>query len=65
MKRFRVWEWIAVTFILIGALNWGLIGFFRFDLVAALFGIFTIPARVIYALVGLAGIYFIIYLIES
>ncbi|HVW29242.1 MAG TPA: DUF378 domain-containing protein [Polyangiaceae bacterium] len=41
---------------IIGALNWGLIGFFNFNLVAAIFGDRSAAARVIYALVGLAGI---------
>lgn len=48
---------IALTLVIIGAVNWGLIGFFRFDLVAALFGNMTAFSRVIYSLVGLAGLY--------
>ncbi|WP_142413157.1 DUF378 domain-containing protein [Hathewaya massiliensis] len=48
---------IALTLVVIGAINWGLIGFFRFDLVAALFGNMTAFSRVIYSLVGLAGLY--------
>jgi uncharacterized protein len=44
--------------VVVGALNWGLWGFFQFDLVAALFGgNATMMARVIYSLVGLAGVY--------
>lgn len=51
---------IALVLVVIGAINWGLIGFFSFNLVAAIFG--TSPAgiavqRIIYALVGLAGVY--------
>lgn len=49
---------LALTLIIIGAINWGLIGFFKFDLVSTLFGG---PAswisRIIFALVGLAGLY--------
>lgn len=49
---------IALTLIIVGAINWGLIGFFRFDLVAALFGgMDTAGSRIVYALVGLAGLY--------
>jgi len=48
---------VASVLILIGALNWGLVGFFDFDLVAFLFGQMTTVSRIIYALVGLAGIY--------
>lgn len=48
----------ALALIIIGAINWGLIGFFRFDLVAAIFGGQAAGfSRFIYALVGLAGLY--------
>lgn len=47
----------ALVLVIIGAINWGLIGFFRFDLVAALFGGQTAAfSRIIYALVGLSGL---------
>jgi hypothetical protein len=47
--------------IIIGAINWGLIGFFQFDLVAAIFGgQNAVISRIIYALVGLAGLWSII-----
>lgn len=51
-------NWIALTILIIGALNWGLIGFFGFDLVTSIFGgsMFWI-ARVIFGVVGLAGLY--------
>ena len=47
----------ALLLVIIGAVNWGLIGFFQFDLVAALFGYMTAFSRIIYALVGIAGLY--------
>lgn len=53
---------IALVLVIIGAINWGLIGFFNFDLVAALFGTMTAFTRVIYALVGIAGLYSISFL---
>ena len=53
---------VAYVLIIIGALNWGLIGFFNFNLVAWLFGEMTTISRIIYALVGLAGIYGIVAL---
>ena len=46
----------CLFFTIIGAINWGLIGLFNFDLVATLFGPMTVAARVIYTLVGIAGI---------
>lgn len=41
---------------LIGALNWGLVGFFQFDLVAWLFGSMTMLSRFVYAVIGVAGL---------
>ncbi len=50
--------WIALLLTVIGALNWGLWGFFQFDLVAMLFkGNTTMAARVVYSIIGLAGLY--------
>ncbi|MBQ7764763.1 DUF378 domain-containing protein [bacterium] len=46
----------AYVLVLIGALNWGLIGLFGFDLVAAIFGDMTIMSRIIYSLVGVSAI---------
>jgi uncharacterized membrane protein YuzA (DUF378 family) len=48
---------IAFILVVIGGLNWGLVGFFKFDLVAWLFGDMSVVSRVVYALVGLAAIY--------
>ncbi|BCZ28717.1 DUF378 domain-containing protein [Claveliimonas bilis] len=50
---------IALTLVIIGAINWLLIGIFRFDLVAFLFGNLTWISRIIYTLVGLCGLYLI------
>lgn len=48
---------IALVLIIVGALNWGLVGLFQFDLVAALFGgQESMLARIVYVLVGLAGV---------
>lgn len=48
---------VAYALLVIGALNWGLVGFFRFDLVAGIFGELTILSRIVYALVGIAALY--------
>lgn len=54
---------IAWILVIIGAVNWGLIGFFQWDLVAAIFGgQGAVVSRIIYALVGLAGIWSIFLL---
>jgi uncharacterized membrane protein YuzA (DUF378 family) len=50
-------DYILLTVVIIGAINWGLIGFFRFDLVAFLFGNMTWLSRIVYALVGIGGLY--------
>ncbi|MFQ9511231.1 MAG: DUF378 domain-containing protein [Lachnospiraceae bacterium] len=52
-------DYTALVITIIGAINWGLIGFFRFDLVAFLFGDMTLISRIIYAVVGIAGLYLI------
>jgi len=49
---------VAMILVIIGAINWGLIGFFQWDLVAAIFGgQAAVVSRIIYALVGLAGLW--------
>lgn len=50
-------DYTALTLTIIGAVNWGLIGIFRLDLVSLLFGNMTWISRIVYALVGLAGLY--------
>ena len=47
---------IAYILVIIGAINWGLIGFFNFDLVAAIFGEMSVMSRIIYGLVGISDI---------
>lgn len=47
---------IVLTLVIIGALNWLLIGLFKFDLVAMLFGELSVLSRIIYTLVGISGI---------
>lgn len=47
----------CLTLTIIGAINWGLIGFFNFNLVAFIFGSMSWISRIIYALVGLSGLY--------
>ncbi|NCN86847.1 DUF378 domain-containing protein [archaeon] len=48
---------VALILVLIGALNWGLVGIFSFDLVAGIFGAMSVVSRIIYSLVGVAAIY--------
>ncbi len=50
-------DYTALTIVIIGAVNWGLIGFFSFDLVAFIFGNMSWISRIVYALVGICGLY--------
>ena len=57
---------LALILVIVGALNWGLIGLLQFDLVATLFGgMDSMLSRIIYALFGLAGIYAIKFLVTE
>ncbi len=57
---------IALTLVIIGAINWGLIGLFQLDLVAWLFGgAATLVSRIVYTLVGLGGIWSISLLFKD
>jgi len=50
---------ISYILIIVGALNWGLVGFFKLDLVQFIFGEMTFLSRLIYSLVGLSGLYLV------
>ena len=52
----KVLYYIALTLAIIGAINWLLIGLFNFDLVATIFGAMSVMSRIIYVLVGIAGL---------
>ena len=60
MKGMKSLDMVVWTLLAIGGLNWGLVGFFNFDLVAAIFGEMSILSRIVYALVGLSAIYDIV-----
>jgi len=60
MKKMGTIGWVAFVLVIIGALNWGLVGFFGFDLVEAIFGDMSTVSRIVYALVGLSGLYLVI-----
>ena len=57
----KVLDCIALTITIIGAVNWGLIGFFDFNLVATIFGSMSWLSRIVYALVGISGLYLITF----
>ena len=56
-------DWISkatMTLVIIGGLNWGLMGIFNFDLVAFLFGHLSVLSRIIYILIGLASVWMLL-----
>ncbi len=56
-EKMKIIDKIALVLIIIGAVNWGLVGLFSFNLVDTLFGVSSVISRIIYALVGLSGLW--------
>lgn len=50
-------DYIALILVIVGTLNWGLIGILQFDLVRVLFGDMTLLSRLVYVIIGVAGLY--------
>lgn len=57
MQKLNVVDIVAVVLVVIGGLNWGLVGLVNIDVVAAIFGAMSVITRIVYVLVGLAAIY--------
>ncbi len=60
MKKLNVLDWIALILLIVGGLNWGLVGVFDFDLVAMIFGAMSALARIVYVIVGLSAVYILV-----
>lgn len=60
MKNFNAFDWVATLLLVVGGINWGMIGAFNIDLVSSLFGEMTTLARLVYTLVGLSAVYALI-----
>lgn len=60
MAKMSSLDWICLVLVIIGGLNWGLVGLVNFDLVAALFGAMSIVSRIVYDLVGLSALYMLV-----
>lgn len=56
-KYMKMVDIVSGALLVLGGLNWGLIGFFNFDLVSAVFGSMSIGSRIIYCLIGICAIY--------
>ena len=53
----KIIDRIALVLVIIGAINWGLIGLFGFNLVESIFGAMSVVSRIIYTLVGISGLW--------
>lgn len=63
--KLDIFDWLALILVILGALNWGLVGLLGFDLIASIFGGSTaLMSKILYGLVGLAGAY-MIYLLTK
>ena len=56
---------IVLTLIILGSINWGLIGIFEFDLISNIFGYMSVFSRIIYSIIGISGLYAISFFIKN
>lgn len=52
-------DWIAIVLVILGGINWGIVGLFDFDIIAAIFGQFSGVTRVLYVIIGVGSLYMI------
>lgn len=57
MRAVQLFDWVAIALLVIGGLNWGLVGLFGVDAVAVLFGEMSAISRIVYVLVAVSAIY--------
>lgn len=57
MDNFNAFDLVAISLLVVGGVNWGMIGAFDFNLVSYIFGNMTVITRAVYVLVGLSGLY--------
>jgi len=58
-------EWVLLVLLVVGGLNWGLVGLFQYDLVATIFGEATFLAKLVYVLVGISAVYYLLKALMS
>ncbi len=58
-------EWIASILVVIGGVNWGLVGALNFNLVDTIFGVGSVAARIVYILVGVSALYGLFFLFKK
>ena len=62
MNKLNTLDWVALVLVVVGGLNWALVGLLSFDLVAAIFGDMSALSRIVYVLVGLSAVYVLVNL---
>ena len=60
MNKLNVLDWVTLVLVIVGGLNWALVGLFSFDLVATIFGDMSVLSRIVYVLVGLSAVYMLV-----
>lgn len=60
VKNLSVLDWIAVILVIVGGLNWGLVGIADFNLVEAIFGVMSVISQIIYVVVGISALYLLL-----
>ena len=58
-------DWVASFFLIIGGLNWGLVGLFDLDVITSSFGAMTTVSKIIYTIIGLSALWMIYYLAKD
>lgn len=61
MNTQKLLDWVALVLVIIGAINWGLVGLFTWNLVETIFGTIPVLVTIIYVVVGIAGLYMIYF----
>ncbi|MFW6136940.1 MAG: DUF378 domain-containing protein [Candidatus Aminicenantaceae bacterium] len=65
MGKLNTLDWICLILVIIGGLNWLLVGVFSFDLVSAIFGVMSVISRIVYILVGVSALYVLIFMLPK
>lgn len=65
MYKFSIIDKISLILVIIGALNWGLVGLFNFDIIRFAFGNAVVVGRILYILIGIAGIDILLFVFKA
>ncbi len=65
MGKLNTLDWICLVLVIVGGLNWLLIGVFNFNLVSAIFGVMSVISKIVYILVGVAALYVLVFLLPN